>query len=1028
MVASMGYKWQGGTDDDKEHHRGTRYRFDAARIVEIGRKRELTRTVALMVALYLVQWPLRLTALGVLNSARPIDPGVPARLSLFVDMGFLLTEIFVALRARRLVRSRRLGPEWLRCSFVGLVLVSIGAVLHFCGLVRLWFLLDVKDPAVVTFWLTPLQALWVQRAVPHGSAWYTACVDGRYSLFVAVISVTGLLLAMYPLLRRVPREEEAMFGTPEPVRSDDVVICCSGGGIRASAFSLGGLQVFQDAEIYEKASAVVGVSGGGYIAAAHHVVRWNVAKDKPYVGDWALAPDGMRAFSDGSPEVHWLRLHTKYLLDSVGTFTQAVLSLAFGIAVNLLLVAVAIGSAAWLLGWLFLASGRLHPWNRQDPLAGIGGAWPTGWSWQTFLWTAASYAWVLPAAGVGLFVLEKVIDRFWTLGVKGLARLRVPSRWLIWLGGAITLLVFVVPFAAEGLNQYVVSSASPSAWLLHQFGLVPEDVCEKVLRHGHAACGAATLEPDQRASLKAPFTVGTASLAAVVSAILAVLASATGAVTDKDGKSGPWAKLAAKVWARIKDPLVSYIAVTVILVVGVALFLREVSWLVTEEKKVHHWINALILTALLIVAKVFTDANRTSMHHFFRERIAEAFFVRRTGEAIDSIDYNVPLRFSQAAPGAGEGPRLVCCAVANVSDQDLVPSRRGCTPFVFGHSRMGLTDRLLPEVAARRDSSLYEFAADEFYRDVTIPAAVAMSAAALSPLAGRENVRVGPYRVVLALGNVRLGVWLPNPIWIDEWDLLKKMMRLGELREAAKIWVGISEDDRKRLSLPEKQREVLNLAAGQLGTESGVTVEYKPKLLRFNRFAARVTSIFHKPGMFSLIREAFGQASVFDRFLYVTDGGHYDNLGLIEALRRRPKEIYVLDASNEPEDTFRALGRAIATARIDLDCKLVMDPRGMRRLAQTRSGSAWCIGKYSYGNTGATPQEGKVYLAKAILLEGLPWDIETYAFENKQFPRTTAGSQLYSEFDFEAYRQLGSNAARALLESQDYKDARQVQT
>lgn len=100
----------------------------------------------------------------------------------------------------------------------------------------------------------------------------------------------------------------------------------------------------------------------------------------------------------------------------------------------------------------------------------------------------------------------------------------------------------------------------------------------------------------------------------------------------------------------------------------------------------------------------------------------------------------------------------------------------------------------------------------------------------------------------------------------------------------------------------------------------------------------------------------------------------------------------------------------------------------MRRLAQTRSGSAWCVGKCTYNNTGVTPQKGKVYLAKAILLEGLPWDIETYFFENKQFPRTTAGNQLYSEFDFEAYRQLGSNATRALLKSKEYQDEhRQVQ-
>lgn len=247
-------------------------------------------------------------------------------------------------------------------------------------------------------------------------------------------------------------------------------------------------------------------------------------------------------------------------------------------------------------------------------------------------------------------------------------------------------------------------------------------------------------------------------------------------------------------------------------------------------------------------------------------------------------------------------------------------------------------------------------------------------------------------------------------------------MRLGELQEATKIWAGMSEAERAYLRLPQKNRQVLDQAADQLNAGGDITVEYNPKLLRFHQLAAGLVNVFNKPGMFSLIREAFGRASVFDRFLYVTDGGHYDNLGLIEALRRRPKEIYVLDASNDPEDTFRALGRAIATARMDLDCELVMDPRGMRKLAQTRSGSAWCVGKYWYRNSGTTPEGGNVYLAKAILLEDLPFDIETYTFENKRFPRTTGGNQLYSEFDFEAYRQLGSNAVSALLESKEYKD------
>ena len=122
------------------------------------------------------------------------------------------------------------------------------------------------------------------------------------------------------------------------------------------------------------------------------------------------------------------------------------------------------------------------------------------------------------------------------------------------------------------------------------------------------------------------------------------------------------------------------------------------------------------------------------MHQFFRERISEAFFVHRSSATtVGPIDYRQPLRFSEAGPGPGDGPRLVACAVANVTDSDLIPSKRGCTPFVFDDVQMGLTERMLPSRYARRASATYEFAADQNYRDATIPAAELTQMSAAKP-------------------------------------------------------------------------------------------------------------------------------------------------------------------------------------------------------------------------------------------------------------------------------------------------------
>jgi hypothetical protein len=1010
MLASAGYEKQGFRE-------GGGYRLKASEVVRKGRRRELIRTVGLMTALFLMQLPLVLTALGWLHSEADIAPVVPGRLSLAVDLGFILTRLFVAYRAAGLLRSRRAPRRWIQVSRAGVVLVLIGAAGDLWENVRLWSLLNVKSTDQVWFWLTFHQAFGGGGPGRAAFPWYSAAVIGA--------SAVGLAAVLLPLLRRDDEKDDDQkkdhekksrppLAQPEQDRADSVVICCSGGGIRASAFSLGGLQQLQSQGIYAKADAVVGVSGGGYVAAAYHVVRWNTADGIPTDQDWNLQPTKMPPYALDSPETQWLRRHTKYVLDSVSALIHATLSLAFGMAVNLLLVVVAIGSMAWLLAWLFLASGRLHPWDSHNFTAGMGAPWGRDWTW-------ALDVWMIPAAGVALFVLEKGVDRFLNLPPKYRPFLRVPIPWLICVGGALTALVLAVPWIVESLSEYTARSGSVYAGFLHQIGFLPTGVCNAVLATKTSACGVSAA-PD--VSAQSALTVGSVSVAAVVSSILAVLASAKGAPASKSVDRGALAGFLGKVWAKVKDPVVPYVAVTIIAVVAVVFFLHTVTRLiddvgdprVNDDGVIADWKTGATLAALLIVARLLTDANRTSMHHFFRERISEAFFVHRTDKAANAIDYKKPLRFSRATPQDG-GPRLVACAVANVSDQEIVPSKRGCTPFVFGHNRMGLTDKLLPEGAARRGSSVYEFAADEFYRDATIPAAVAISAAAFSPLAGRENVRVGPYRVVLALGNARLGVWLPNPIWIDESDVLRRLLSLGRIEEAATIWAGLPEVEKNDYlsTIPKRARELLNQFADP-ARDNPPPDSYPVSFLFWRKMWMRGRGVFKKPGMFSLIREAVGKASLYDRFLYVTDGGHYDNLGLIEALRRRPKEIYVLDASNDPEDTFRALGRAIATARIDLNCELVMDPRGMRRLARTRSGAAWCVGDYTF----ADGAKGKVYLAKAILLEGLPWDVEAYAFDNKDFPHTSTGKQLYGEFDFEAYRALGSNAVRELLKSDEY--------
>jgi hypothetical protein len=274
-----------------------------------------------------------------------------------------------------------------------------------------------------------------------------------------------------------------------------------------------------------------------------------------------------------------------------------------------------------------------------------------------------------------------------------------------------------------------------------------------------------------------------------------------------------------------------------------------------------------------------------------------------------------------------------------------------------------------------------------------------MSGAAFSPLVGREQRRVAPYRLVMALANARLGVWLPNPLWIDDARTVRRMIKL-RMPEARAARAALDPEDCAWLDEELSATDQAWIADPQSTARVSLAV----------RLAERGRALLDRPGPYRLLKEGIGKTSVTDRRLYITDGGHYDNLGLVEALRRRPATIIVLDASNDSENSFRALGEAVATARMDLDCEIEIDPAPMITTDGVAK-IAWVEGKLTYAD-GAT---GTVHFAKAVKLHGARLDTRVYAGRHPEFPRTGTGNQSYGEFDFEAYRQLGWAAASGLL-------------
>ncbi len=169
-----------------------------------------------------------------------------------------------------------------------------------------------------------------------------------------------------------------------------------------------------------------------------------------------------------------------------------------------------------------------------------------------------------------------------------------------------------------------------------------------------------------------------------------------------------------------------------------------------------------------------------------------------------------------------------------------------------------------------------------------------------------------------------------------------------------------------------------------------------------------------RPRPHYLLWELLGANHVKRRFLYVTDGGHYENLGLVELLRRGCTTVYCFDASGDKGTTFATLGQAIETARADLNVEVSIDPEELKLDARTGlCGTDYAIGHITYPDAPGTV--GHLVYAKAAVTKKAPWDVRAYAQHDRDFPYTSTLYQRFDEQQFEAYRALGAfTASRAV--------------
>jgi hypothetical protein len=716
-----------------------------------------------------------------------------------------------------------------------------------------------------------------------------------------------------------------------------VGICLSGGGVRSASVALGALQQLR--KQLEKARYLVSVSGGGYTAGAFQLAMTD-ADARPDPHDPALH-DADQVFVPGSVEEDWVRRHADYLAD-----TPAKIVVALGVVARVLILSlVFLFGPAIVLGVL---AGRalekvpvtrwnvdeLHPWAphlRYPPV-------------RTGTWYALGVL-----VGLALAAYFVMLSR----SSKSADRTRGLAKGLTALALLVAVLVLLLPSLVYVAALILRPKTGPVA--------VGGSIGTVLLSYGVTLTGvlrSKKIREQVTGLFKRGGAIGAAPGGAVQLVFVALTLLLLGA---------GWLLLFGGV-ASVADTRGAFWAA-----VGGGAFL--------------------LLSALVL------DQTSLSLHPFYRRQLAGAFASRRVvragnpvAEGYDFHELTALSRYGKRPvrrDGPDNFPEVIFAATANLTGEARAPLNG--VPYTLSAEWVGGPDIGYMRTAQLEQTLEHEHAT-KVNRDLTVEAAVAISGAAFASAMGRANRWYG---TLLAVTGMRLGTWLPNPVFVREWS------------DAARPHDD-ADHDADQWALPTM-----------------------PRLRRLPY----------------LVREVFGIHRFSDRLLQVTDGGHYDNLGLVELFRRRCTEIYCIDASGDSPPTATTLEQALTIARLELGVTINLedklwnlvpgsgtplephDPFASLNARLTKAAAVAIHFRYpEESGLPDTKLDGILIFAKTLLVSDMSYEVLSYAARNAIFPRDSTGDQFFDDGKFSAYRgigqEIGKRAADLAQHLSEYEAAR----
>ena len=391
-------------------------------------------------------------------------------------------------------------------------------------------------------------------------------------------------------------------------------------------------------------------------------------------------------------------------------------------------------------------------------------------------------------------------------------------------------------------------------------------------------------------------------------------------------------------------------------------------------------IGTFLLIALMLGFRL--DINEFSMHSFYRDRLTRCYLgasnLTRSPSPVtgfDEQDTNDMQIAELRLDRCYPGPiPIFCCTMNITTGEDLAWQERKAASFAFTPFYSGYT---VGWTEGRKNLRFNGFVPTEFlYRGgPNVATAVAASGAAVSPNWGYHTNPVTAF--LMTMFDVRLGVWAPNP-------------RCSELAG-------------QRLGIPPTQ-----------------SIPPSPSFAPW-----------------WLSSELLGGVNDASKYVYLTDGGHFDNMGLYELVRRRCYKIVICDAEEDGKYTYEGIGAAIRKCRIDFGAEIRLDfssltpnadsklspahiAQGTIRYPETPKGQDGTVIYVKSSLTGFVPPQRKDGAAPStpvpgsVSLPDVPGDVQNYKLQHEDFPHDSTAEQWFTESQFESYRRLGQRVAVSL--------------